>query len=120
MSIKETIQNSPYKYLLVALVIMFIIMILGTYSINTIVHAITEHNLEYTEFTVVDKYISSDDQHYCIVTNDEKCMYAIDNTDEGTELYNSLNIGEHYRFVTQLPTDNSDYIHIMRVYNETN
>lgn len=120
MSIKETIQNSPCKYLLVALVIMFIIMILGTYSINTIVHAITEHNLEYTEFTVVDKYISSDDQHYYIVTSDERCMYAIDNTDEGMELYNSLNIGEHYHFVTQLPTDNSDYIHIMRVYNETN
>lgn len=120
MSIKETIQNSPYKYLFVALVIMFVVMILGTYSINTIVHAIMEHNLEYTEFTVADKYISSDDQHHYIVMSDERYMYAIDSTDEGMELYNSLNIGEHYHFVTQLPTDNNDYIHIMRVYNETN
>lgn len=120
MSIKETIQNSPCKYLFVAIVIMSIIMIVGTYSINTTMHAITEHNLEYTEFTVVDKYIGSDDQHHYIVVSDERYTYAIENTDEGMELYNSLNVGERYHFVIQLPTDNSDYIHIIRVYNETN
>ena len=51
--------------------------------------------------------------------SDERYTYAIDNTDEGMKLYNTLNIGEHYRFVIQLPTDNSDYIHIIRVYNAT-
>ena len=40
-------------------------------------------------------------------------------SDEGMELYNSLKIGERYHFVIQLPIDNSDYIHIIRVYNET-
>ena len=120
MDLLNTIQNNPCKYLIVAIIIMFVVFLIGIYCINTTMTAINEHNLEYIEFTVTDKYISQDIQHHYAVVNEDNDTYIIDNDDYGRDLFDNINVGSHYHFIVQLPYNDHDYTHIVQVYNATN
>lgn len=120
MNLLETIQNNPCKYLIVAIIIMFIVFLIGVYCINTTMTAINEQNLEYIEFTVADKYISDDLEHHYIVVSDNNYTYIVDNDDFGEKVFNKIKTGSHYHFIVRLPYNDKENIHIIQVYNATN
>lgn len=119
MNLLETIQNNPCKYLIVAIIIMFVAFLIGIYCINTTMSVINEQNLEYIEFTVADKYVSDDFEHHYIIMSEENDTYIIDNDDFGRGVFNKIATGSHYHFIVQLPKNDKDKIHIIQVYNAT-
>lgn len=120
MNLLKTIQNNPCKYLIVAIIIIFVVFLIGVYCINTTMNVINEQNLEYVEFTVADKYVSNDFDHHYIIMSEDNYTYIINNDDFGKGVFNKIKTGSHYHFIVQLPENNKDNIHIIQVYNATN
>lgn len=120
MNLLKKIQNNPCKYLIVAIIIMFVVFVIGVYFINTTMTVINEKNLEYVEFTVADKYISDDFDHHYIVVSEDNYTYIIDNDDFGKKVFNKIETGSHYYFIIRSPYNDKDNMHIVQVYNATN
>lgn len=120
MNLLKKIQNNPCKYLITAIVIMFLVFLAGLYCINTTISAINEQNLEYVEFTVSDKQISEEIDHHYIIIDENNNTYIIDNDDYGRDLFSAIEKGTHYHFIIQLPYNDKKHTHIVQVYNDTN
>ena len=115
----KQIMNSKYKFLFIGSIIALIIFIIGAVFITGLDQIITDKQVTYTEFTVVDKYVNSRGDHFYMVISDQNESFEIKNDDVGTEIFNNLEVGHHYHFVTQKMDDKS-VTHIIKVYNESN
>ena len=92
---------------------------IGALSIISLENYVSDQHVSYTEFTVVDKYVSEQGDRYYMVVSDTNETFDIRSDDVGSTIFNNLKIGQHYHFVTQ-KEDSNEITHIIQVYNETN
>lgn len=118
MNIIQRIMNSPCKYPIVALIIMVIVMGVGILCLDTTMNSIEKQHITYTDFTVVDKYISEDGNDEYMIVSDQGYTYVINHDNEGVALFNKIEKGVHYYFVVQNPHNDTDHIHIIQVYDD--
>ena len=113
----DKIMKTRYKYAFIGFIIALIVFAIGAVTIEELDSVIHEKQIGYAEFTVQDKHINQDDKQYYIIESDENETFDISNDEEGTELFNKIEIGKHYHFVIQHQPD-ATTTHIIQVYNE--
>lgn len=118
MNLKELLLKSKYRYIIICVIIFIVVFSIGAILIQSMSNEVSNRNISYTEFTVVDKYISEEGNHYYMVISDKNETFDIRSDDVGADIFNRLQIGNHYHFATQ--TDESKITHIIQVYNGTN
>lgn len=116
---KNIIMNSKYRYIIIALIVFVGVFIIGALAIGSIGTEIEQKNVTYTEFTIADKYISENGDHYYMVVSDKNKTFDIRSDTVGADIFNQLKVGNHYHFVTQ-NDENGQISHIIQVYNGTN
>lgn len=112
------IMDSKYKYAIIGVIIALIIFTIGAVVITQLDSMVQEKQISYAEFTVTDKYIDEEGNHFYMVISDENETFEINNDTEGSEIFKQLEIGKHYHFVTQ-KEGTSETTHIIQVYNES-
>lgn len=116
--IRKKIQNSRYiKYIIVFLVVFFVSFSVNYFLIHDLENHINEKQINYTEFTVIDTYVSENEAHDFIIVGDNNQSYEIINDNDGVDMYNRIEKGHHYHFVVRNDS-NCEYLHIIQVYNE--
>lgn len=113
------LMKTPYKYVVIFVIIFLVIFGIGVVAIQMMNNEITQENITYTEFTVVDKYVSEQGDHYYMIISDTNQTFDIRSDDVGSDIYNRLEVGQHYHFVTQ-KENGAKITHIIQVYNDTN
>lgn len=114
----KKVTHTRYKYAVVAIVIAIIVFSIGVVAITSLASIVDDKQVSYTEFTVVDKYISEREDHRYIIVSDNNKSFDIFNDDVGVDIFNRLQPGKHYHFVTK-EDDAGGLTHIIQVYNET-
>lgn len=117
--IKDNCTSSPYKYIIIFLIVFFIVSLTSYLLLTDFENKINDQNIEYIECVVIDKYITNDSTpHYMIVCNDNN-TYEVSNDRASKKMFDNINIGYHYHFIVRHPIDKDDNILIVQVYNET-
>ena len=119
MNLIEKIMSTKYKYVFVGVIIMIVVFILGVVVIQGMSNVITEQGITYTDTVVSNKYLDKSNGHFYVVVGDDNRTFDIENNDQGTKMYDTIEIGKHYKFTVQNDT-HSPMIHIIQVYNDTN
>ena len=112
------IKNNKYTKYIIVFIIVFSISFGGIFFlINDLSNHIEDKKINYTDFTVVDTYISENNSNDYIIVSDDNQSYEIINDKDGTNMFNRIEIGHHYHFVVRNDST-CKYLHIIQVYNE--
>ena len=106
------IMQSRYKYCIIAVIIMVIVFILGTLIIVSMSNMVVDGQVDYTDFTVVDKHTG--DNHSYIIVSDQNETFDLPNDNFGHDIYDNIQIGKHYKFTTE-KNNGSITTHIIQV-----
>ena len=115
----KKIMSTKYKYAFVAVIIMIIVFVLGIIVIQGMTNVITEQGITYTDTIVSNKYLDKSNDHFYVIVGNDNKTFDIEKNDQGTKIYDTISIGQHYRFTVQNDTK-SPMMHIIQVYNDTN
>lgn len=115
----KKIMSTRYKYAFVAAIIMIVVFVLGIIVIQGMANVITEQQITYTDTVVSNKYLDESNDHFYIIVGNDNKTFDIEKNSQGTKIYNTISIGQHYRFTVRNDT-NSPMMHIIQVYNDTN
>ena len=111
--------KSNWKYILLAFFIMIIVFIGGAILLTFTSGTLDDKQINYTEFTVSDKYVDKDGNNNYVIVSDQNQKYELDNDDFGSDIYKDIEVGKHYKFVTQ-KDNRSITTHIIQVHNDSN
>lgn len=115
----EKIMATEYKYVFVAIIIMIVVFVLGAIAIQGMSNVIVDQGITYVDTVVLDKYLDENNTNSYIIIDSNNQTFDISNDDQGTKMFDSIIVGEHYRFTVKNDTSSS-IIHIIQVYNDTN
>jgi len=115
----KKIMSTKYKYAFVAAIIMIVVFVLGIIVIQGMTNVITEQQITYTDAIVSNKYLDESNDHFYVIVGNNNKTFDIEKSNQGTKIYDTISIGQHYRFTVQNDT-NSPMMHIIQVYNDTN
>lgn len=117
---KDTIWKGYKKYLIIGLIVLILTFSIGSFVIVSLDEAIQQHNVNYVDAVVANKYIDNNSEHYYIVVSEAGDVFDIVNITDNDGIYKQIQIGKQYRFITKEPFSADDkYIHILQVYNGT-
>lgn len=119
MNLIKKIMSTRYKYAFVGIIIMIIVFIFGIIMIQGMSNVIEDQNIISTDTVVDNKYLDENNNQFYIVVGKDNRTFDIKNNNQGVKMYDSIMIGQHYRFTAQNDT-NSPMLHIVQVYNDTN
>lgn len=108
----STATSSPCKYIIGFLIVFSVVSFASYAVITNLETTVKSKNVNYTEFTVKNKY--NDHSHYIIIGSDNNTYEIMSIQD-----FNQIDIGSHYHFIVQYPQEKGGNIHIIQVYNET-
>lgn len=115
----KKIMSTKYKYAFVATIIMIVVFVLGVVMIQGMSNVIAEQGITYTDTVVSNKFLDESNSHFYIIVGNDNKTFDIEKNDQGTKIYDTIAVGQHYRFTVQNDT-NSPMMHIIQVYNDTN
>lgn len=115
----KKIMSTKYKYAFVATIIMIVVFVLGVVMIQGMSNVIAEQGITYTDTVVSNKFLDESNSHFYIIVGNDNKTFDIEKNDQGTKIYDTIAVGQHYRFTVQNNT-NSPMMHIIQVYNDTN
>ena len=118
MKIINRIKQSKCKYILIILIVMLSVFAIGTLSIMHMSNIFHDQSINYTEFTVANKYVDNNGHHNYIIVNDKNESYDLPPDSFGRDIFNDIEVGHHYQFVTQ-KDDKSVVTHIIQVHNDS-
>ena len=117
---KEKIWKGKRKYVIIACIVLLLTFCIGAFVITSLDSVIQDHNINYVDAIVANKYINNDSEHYYIVVSDNGDVFDIVNITDSEGIFKQIQVGKEYRFVTKQPFSADDkYIHILQVYDGT-
>lgn len=106
------------RYVIIALVVLILTFVVGAFFIDSLNYVIQDKNVNYTDVIVANKYIDNDSEHFFVVVSEQGDVYDIVNITDGKDIFNSIEVGKHYRFIIKEPLSVDDkYIHILEVHD---
>ena len=114
----DKIMQTRYKIVFIGLIIALIVFAIGALTVAELGSIIQDQQIDSVDFVVQEKYIENNQQFY-IIKSDQNETFNILNDEDGTNLFNKIEVGKHYRFIVQhKPGDATTQI--IQVYNEKN
>jgi hypothetical protein len=114
------VWQGKMRYVIIAFIVLCITFFVGAFVITSLDTVIQQHNVNYVDVLVANKYINNDSEHFYIVVSENGDIFDIVNITDSEGIYKQIKVGKEYRFITEEPfSANDKYIHILQVYNGT-
>lgn len=114
------VWQGKMRYIIIASIVLFVTFFVGAFVITSLDMTIQQHNINYVDALVANKYINNDSEHFYVVVSENGDIFDIVNITDSEGIYKQIQVGKKYRFITKEPfSANDNYIHILQVYNGT-